>query len=87
MKNLFLIENTDTFCGEPNYVWVRRVYVRATTPRGAISKARKHWACGGKIRKTADYGDMIRWNVDGAAICYFCTKIDESQINIAIEVI
>jgi hypothetical protein len=87
MKNLFLIEKTETLGGEANYSWVRRVYVRATSPRGAINKARKHWTCGGKIRKTSDCGDMIRWDVDGAAICYFCVYIDESQINTTGEII
>ena len=85
-KPLFLIEKTDTFGGEPNYAWVKRVYVHATTERGAISKARRHWGCGSKIRRVSESGDLIRWDFDGVPVCYFCESVGEDRVQ-GVEVI
>ena len=37
-QNLYFIEETDTFGGEPNYCYVERYIVKASTERGALRK-------------------------------------------------
>ena len=41
MQSLFLVEVTDTFGGEPNYSYILRYRVRATTSRGAMRRIGK----------------------------------------------
>lgn len=79
-KNLYIVEMTDTFCGEANYCWVKRVCVKASTNRGAIRKAAAHFGVSGRIRKTMDCGDMTRHDVQGAAMCLFTEWADASDV-------
>ena len=76
-KHQYVCEMTDTFSGEANYCWVKRVIVNASTRRGAIIKAAAHFGVSGRIRKTMDCGDMTRHDVQGAAICIFTNDADE----------
>jgi hypothetical protein len=72
------VECTDTFGGEANYCWVRRFSVRAHTVRGASIVAARHLGYSGRIRKDYDSGDSARWNVSGAAVCFFVFWGDDS---------
>ena len=83
--NIYQIEVTDTFGGEPNYSWVKRYTVKASTMRGAISKlARRE---GGGFRFNYGDCDQSRYNLRGAAVCAFVNWIDESEIDDSIPVI
>ncbi|MCP6335736.1 hypothetical protein NL449_27335, partial [Klebsiella pneumoniae] len=62
-------EITDTFGGEPNYGWVRRYLVRASSPVGAIRKVGR--ALGLRFRKVADYGDAVRYDSASGLTCAF----------------
>lgn len=75
----FFVEITDTFGGEANYCWVQRLKVKASTFRGAIIKAARHAGYSGRIHKTADYGDMTRHDVRGAAVCIFTSWFDPAN--------
>ena len=72
----YFFEMTDTFAGEANYCWVRRVLVRATSLRGACIKAARHFGVSGRIRKAYDAGDLARWDVRNAAICVFASPAE-----------
>jgi len=73
----FFVEMTDTFGGEANYSWVKCFMVSAKTMRGAISKVTRE--TGYKARKAYDTGDMARYNVPGACICYFVSYSDGKE--------
>ena len=75
-QNDFFVVMTDTFGGEANFSWVHHFKVRASSFRGAIGKVTRE--TGYRARKTADYGDMARYNVPGCAICYFVEWFDDA---------
>ena len=68
MKHYF-VEITDTFGGEANYSWVKRLKVRANTMRGAVNKVSRDsgttWRC------TGNYGDMMRYDSPSGSTCFF----------------
>jgi hypothetical protein len=78
--NQYYIEMTDTYDGEANYCWVNRFLVTASTMRGAMRKVSKETGYPAKM----DYstGDMCRYNVPKACICYFIqySEGNESEI-------
>jgi hypothetical protein len=76
-QQLFFVEFTDTYGGEANYGWVHRFMVVASSMQGAISKVTKE--TGHPARKEYDTGDMARYNVPGAALCYFVSFSDGSE--------
>ena len=65
----YFVEITDTFGGEANYSWVKRLKVKASTMRGAVNKVSRDsvltWHCVG------DYGDMKRYDSESGATCFF----------------
>ena len=67
--NFYFVEITDTFAGEANYSWVKRLKVRANTMRGAVNKVSRDsgmaWRC------KADYCDMMRYDSQSGATCFF----------------
>lgn len=77
MKTQFFVEMTDTYGGEANYSWVNRFLVTASTMRGAIRKVTHETGYPAKI----DYntGDMARYNVLGACVCYFVSEADGNE--------
>lgn len=75
----YTIECTDTFCGEANYCWVRRFSVRASSIRGAAIVAGRHLGYSGRLRIDGSWGDGSRYNVTGAAVCFFVGWYDDSQ--------
>lgn len=70
-KPLFFVEMTDTCGGEANYCWVNRFIVRASSERGAIGMVTRKTG----YRARASYAG--RYDVRGAAVCYFVEWIDE----------
>lgn len=75
---MYYVEMTDTFGGEANYCWVRRLYVNARTMSGALRKASRHWGLQRQLRKDMDCGDLARYNVKTAAVCVFVSWHDNS---------
>lgn len=66
-QNLYFIEETDTFGGEPNYCYVERYIVKASTERGALRKvALKGW-------HMVDDG---RADSKSGATCWFADLVD-----------
>lgn len=65
----FKIEITDTFGGEANYSWVRRYEYRARSFRGAMCKLAREYGAGWRLEN--NYGDMARYNLQGACVCAF----------------
>ena len=76
-KNTYVIEMTDTFCGEPNYCWVRRYKTESVSIVGAVTKLSKHY--GRNFRQ--DYCDKFsaRYNAVGASICVFIEEVDNDD--------
>ena len=83
----YFFEMTDTFGGEANYAWVRRVLVRANSLRGACSKASRHFGISGRVVKVGTYGELTRWNVRNACICMFGEWADGLENFVGIETI
>lgn len=75
-RDLYAIEVTDTYGGDPNYSWVRRYQYRAKSPRGAISAHARQHGAGWTIEY--DDGDCARYNLRGAAICAFVTLAESN---------
>jgi hypothetical protein len=73
----FYAEMTDTFGGEPNYCWVHRFKVKASSMRSAIAKVARE--TGHRFRIDCNYGDMARYNARKATVCVFLTYFDEDQ--------
>ncbi len=69
-------EHTDTFGGEANYAWVRRVSFKIhseASRRSIVSKAKKALGLTGIHFITYDHGDMIQLDVVGACERVFIT--------------
>ena len=75
----YFVEMTDTFGGDANYSWCNRFKVRANTVIGAIRKTAQETGHSGRIRKDFDSGELTRYNVSGAAICYFVEHWDKDR--------
>ena len=65
------VEFTDTFGGEANYCFVRRFAVNASTLSGAARVAARHLGYSRRIVAHGSWGDGGRWNIRGAALCFF----------------
>ena len=76
-KNLYIIEMTDTFGGEPNYCWARRYKTESVSIRGAITKLAKHY--GRNFRQDYCDGFSARYNAVGAQICVFIDEVDKDS--------
>ena len=70
------IELTDTFGGEANYSWVQRhsFDIDGLTDSQIERKGRALVGLTGVRTNRQDYGDMIRWDVQGACVCAFLTS-------------
>lgn len=74
--NFYLVEYTDTFCGEANYCWVNRFKVRANSAKHAVTKFKKEVFFSPLPKhKTLDFGDMLRIDIRNS--CAFITYWDE----------
>jgi hypothetical protein len=72
----YFVEITDTFGGEANYSWVTRHKVRASSPRGAMIRVNRDSGLG--FRRTADYGDSLRYDSRSGATCAFVSEWDDA---------
>ena len=74
MKNLYLIEVTDTYGGDANYSWVTRHLIRASSLRGAVNRFSRlsgmSWKC------VDDFGDSRRYDSKSGATCFFIEEWD-----------
>ncbi len=78
----WFVELTDTFGGEANYSWVTRVKVQAKTLKHAVRRFSKDAGFTGRVRADWDDGTYKRYNVQGAALCFFvCAWDDETHSN------
>lgn len=73
------VEFTDTFGGDANYCFVRRFAVQAATMRGAARVAARHLGYSGRIVSDGSWGDGGRWNIRGAALCFFVQWGDATE--------
>lgn len=73
----WFVELTDTFGGEANYSWVTRVKVQAKTLPHALRRFSKDAGFVGRLRKQWDDGNAIRYDVQGACVCFFISAWDE----------
>jgi len=72
-NQMFFFELTDTFGGEANYSWVTRFKVTAKTELGALRKVSKEIGAQGRLKRVMS-GELSRWDVQGAAMCLFCSE-------------
>lgn len=74
---IYNIEMTDTFGGEANYCWVKRVQVKASSMRGAFRAARNALGLFGRWRIEMDCGDMRKYVPrPGAPVCVFVEEAE-----------
>ena len=76
-KNLYIIEMTDTYGGEPNYCWARRYKTESVSIVGAVTKLSKHY--GRNFRVDYCDGFSARYNAVGASICVFIDEVDKDD--------
>ena len=65
----YFVEITDTFAGEANYSWVKRLKVKANTMRGAVNKVSRY--SGMAWIRNWDNGDMMRYDSQSGNTCFF----------------
>lgn len=78
-KEIFAVEETDLFCGEANYTYVRRYLVKAKSERGVASVMAKY--CGLNFRLDGDYGDCKRYHSKSNLTVIFISLHDEEDTN------
>lgn len=76
-KLQYIVEITDTFGGELNYVWVKRFKLEARTMRGAICKLSKHY--GGKWNIIYGDSELSTYKMRGACIACTIEIFDEDN--------
>jgi len=77
MLTTYDIEMTDTYGGEANYCWVKRVKVKASSMRGAFRAARNALDLLGRWRIDMDCGDFRRYVPQpGAPVCVFVQEAE-----------
>lgn len=72
----FNAELTDTYCGEANYSWVRRVSFELPDSSSDLAIVRKAKALldvtGTKVTRRENHGDLISlWGLDGNCVVLF----------------
>lgn len=65
------VEFTDTFGGEANYCFVHRFAVQTCSIRGAAIVAARHLGYSGRVHCVGNWGDGARYDIRGAALCFF----------------
>jgi len=85
MKKLqFIVEKTDTFCGEANYCFVHREVCEIALPastRKIVQTAKKSVNLSGvRCKKRWDTNEELRYDVIGTAICFFISDFTEIDV-------
>lgn len=75
MKNLFYIEVTDCYAGEPNYSWVTRHIIRASSYKGAVNKFSRLSGMNWRYQ-FGDTCDGALYKSKSGATCYFISEYD-----------
>ena len=65
----YFVEITDTFAGEANYSWVKRLKVKARSMRGAVNKVSHD--SGMVWRRKWDNGATMRYDSKSGNTCFF----------------
>ena len=73
----WFIELTDTFGGDANYSWVTRVKVQAKSLDHAVRRFSRDAGFTGRVRGDWDDGTCKRYNICGAALCFFVSQWDD----------
>ena len=76
----WFVELTDTFSGEANYSWVNRIKVQAKTRAQAVRRFSRDAGFTGRVCFDHDIPDELgtaRYNVKGAALCFFVCAWDD----------
>lgn len=73
----WFVELTDTFSGEANYSWVTRVKVQARTLAHAVRRFSKDAGFTRRLSFQYDDGTSARYNIRGAALCFFVCAWDD----------
>ena len=61
--------------------------VQASSYLGAIRKVSREIGLQGRLRKVSDYGDMVRYDVRGAALCLFVQDWDDAMVFVNLKTI
>ena len=75
-QQTFFVEFTDTHGGQPNYSWVTRHKVKASSPIGVIRKVNR--VMGVQFKREYNYGEYVRYNSKSGATCAFVEHWDEA---------
>lgn len=68
------LEYTDTYCGDPNYSWARRVNLTVPdniSDRALMRRAKAAIGLSGVRGRTTDYGDMLEFRPHGVCTVLF----------------
>lgn len=80
MQKIFYIEITDCYAGEPNYSWVTRHIIRASSYKGAVNKFSRLSGMQWRYRY-GDTCDGVMYKSKSDATCYFMREYDERYHN------
>lgn len=80
---LIAAEMTDTFGGEANYSWVRRITVADGSDLSIVRRVKASLGLAGVRCRRVDYGDQIALYPAGACIVVFIdlNPIDPSEVD------
>lgn len=77
----YLVEYTDTFCGEANYSWVRRAEISAPAQASRallVRRAKAALGLKGRHRNVYDFGDCIQFDPVNEITRVFISYVEES---------
>lgn len=75
----WFVELTDTYGVEANYSWVRRVKVQGKSIKHALRRFSDDAGFKGRLIRGYDDGETIRYDIRGAALCFFISAWDEER--------
>jgi hypothetical protein len=76
---MYDVEWTDTFGGEANYCWVKRLRVKANSHKHAMQIARKEWGISGTRGRFCENGDQADWRPYRICWVIFSTWAEEGK--------
>lgn len=79
IRQIYEVTITDTFGDDVNWSWVRKHYVYANSPRGAMKIASGRYGAKG-WRLVYDSFDETRYDLKGAPVCAFVTHVTQIKL-------